>query len=97
MQKKTGCDRVELYTEPYATQYTQDKQMAITPFIKAAMVARENELGLNAGHDLNLANLRFFHQQIPWIDEVSIGHALICDALYFGLKNTIYQYLEQLK
>ena len=95
--KKTGCDRVELYTEPYATQYTQDKQMAITPFIKAAMVARENELGLNAGHDLNLSNLRFFHQQIPWIDEVSIGHALICDALYFGLKNTIYQYLEQLK
>lgn len=95
--KKTGCDRVELYTEPYATQYAQDKQMAITPFIKAAMVARENELGLNAGHDLNLSNLRFFHQQIPWIDEVSIGHALICDALYFGLKNTIYQYLEQLK
>ena len=95
--KEAGADRVELYTEPYATQYTQDKQMAITPFIKAAMVARENELGLNAGHDLNLSNLRFFHQQIPWIDEVSIGHALICDALYFGLKNTIYQYLEQLK
>ena len=95
--QKTDCDRIELYTEPYATLYPLNKEDAIKPFVNAAKIARNLGLGLNAGHDLSLNNLKFFHQQIPWIDEVSIGHALICDALYFGLKNTIQQYLEQLK
>lgn len=95
--KETGCDRIELYTEPYATLYPTDKEAAIAPFIVAAEKARELGLGLNAGHDLSLVNLKYFHQQIPWLDEVSIGHALICDALYLGLKETVNQYLEQLK
>ena len=95
--KKTGCDRVELYTEPYATLYPKNKEEAIKPFVKAAEVTRDLGLGLNAGHDLSLVNLKYFHQQIPWLDEVSIGHALICDALYLGLNNTIQQYLFQLK
>lgn len=95
--KACGCDRVELYTEPYATDYPKDRETAIAPFIVAAEKAREVGLGLNAGHDLSLVNLKYFHQQIPWVDEVSIGHALICDALYLGLENTIEQYLEQLK
>jgi len=92
-----GADRVELYTEPYASGYQRDREAAIRPFITAATVARELGLGLNAGHDLNLENLRFFHQQIPWCDEVSIGHALICDALYMGLKDSIHAYLGELR
>ncbi|MBP5732150.1 MAG: pyridoxine 5'-phosphate synthase [Bacteroidaceae bacterium] len=92
-----GSDRVELYTEPYATAYVADREAAIAPFIAAANVARELGLGLNAGHDLSLENLGFYHERIPWTDEVSIGHALICDALYLGLKETIAHYLEELK
>ncbi len=92
----TGTDRVELYTEPYATNFSTDAVSAIDPFIRAAEVARTNGLGLNAGHDLNLDNLRYFHQNIPWIEEVSIGHALISDALYLGLENTIQMYKRQL-
>jgi len=94
---KTGCDRVELYTEPYATQYPNDPEGAVEPFVKAAEVARDLGLELNAGHDLDLHNLRWFKQQIPWIKEVSIGHALISDALYYGLQNTIQMYLRQLR
>lgn len=94
---KTGTDRVELYTEPYATMYPENKENAITPFVEAAKLARKLGLGLNAGHDLNLENLKYFHTLIPWVDEVSIGHALISDALYFGLENTIKQYKDQLR
>jgi len=94
---KIGTDRVELYTEPYATQYPEDPEAAIAPFVKAAEVARDLGLELNAGHDLDLQNLRWFKQQIPWIKEVSIGHALISDALYYGLQNTIQMYLRQLR
>jgi pyridoxine 5-phosphate synthase len=94
---KTGTDRVELYTEPYAKQYPVDREDAIAPFIKAAELAREVGLDLNAGHDLDLQNLRWFRQQIPWVKEVSIGHALISDALYYGLQNTIQMYLRQLR
>lgn len=92
----TGTDRVELYTEPYATGFSQNAVEALEPFIKAAEIARERGLGLNAGHDLNLENLRYFQQNIPWLEEVSIGHALICDALYLGLENTIQMYKRQL-
>jgi pyridoxine 5-phosphate synthase len=92
----TGTDRVELYTEPYASRFAQNAIEAIDPFIKAAEIARNAGLGLNAGHDLNLDNLRYFHQNIPWIEEVSIGHALISDALYLGLENTIQMYKRQL-
>jgi len=92
----TGADRVELYTEPYATKYSHDAVESVKPFVKAAVLAREAGLGLNAGHDLNLDNLKFFHQNIPWVDEVSIGHALISDALYLGLENTIQMYKRQL-
>lgn len=95
--KATGCDRVELYTEPYAAHYAEDRALAAAPFVEAAVRARDIGLGLNAGHDLSLANLKYFHRLIPWLDEVSIGHALICDALYMGLEKTIRQYLEQLK
>ncbi len=95
--KACGADRVELYTEPYASGYAQDREAAIVPFVAAAEEARHIGLGLNAGHDLSLENLRYFHQRIPWTDEVSIGHALICDALYLGFKETIRQYLECLK
>lgn len=95
--KACGADRVELYTEPYASGYAQDREAAIAPFVAAAEEARHIGLGLNAGHDLSLENLRYFHQRIPWTDEVSIGHALICDALYLGFKETIRQYLECLK
>jgi pyridoxine 5-phosphate synthase len=94
---KTGTDRVELYTESYAKNYLVDREEAIRPFIQAAKVAMEVGLGLNAGHDLNLDNLKYFHQNIPGLLEVSIGHALICDALYFGIENTIQLYLRQLK
>lgn len=92
----TGTDRVELYTEPYATGFSQNAIEAVDPFIKAAELARNLGLGLNAGHDLNLENLRYFHQCIPWIEEVSIGHALISDALYLGLENSIQMYKRQL-
>ena len=93
---KAGADRVELYTEPYATGYPIDREKAVAPFVEAARVAKQLGLGLNAGHDLSLENLKYLHTMIPWIDEVSIGHALIADALYFGLENTIKQYKEQL-
>lgn len=92
-----GADRVELYTEPYAANYLTDREEAIKPFVDAAVAARELGLGLNAGHDLSLVNLAYFHRMIPWTDEVSIGHAIICDALYIGLKNTIEAYLQCLK
>lgn len=92
-----GTDRIELYTEPYAAGYEVNREEAIKPFVEAAEVAREVGLGLNAGHDLSLQNLTYFHQNIPWFDEVSIGHALICDALYFGLEDTIKRYLACLK
>ncbi len=95
--KTIGADRVELYTEPYASAYTVCKEKAIEPFIRTAEYSREIGLGINAGHDLSLANLAYFHQCIPWVDEVSIGHALISDALYLGLKETISQYLECLR
>lgn len=94
---KAGADRVELYTEPYATLYPKNKEQAVAPFVEAAKVAKSLGMGLNAGHDLSLENLKYFHTMIPWVDEVSIGHALISDALYFGLENTIKQYKDQLK
>ena len=97
MAAKTGTDRVELYTESYAGQYAAGREAAIRPFVEAAKVARDCGLGLNAGHDLSLENLTFFHQQIPWCDEVSIGHALISDALYLGIEETIHRYLDCLK
>jgi pyridoxine 5-phosphate synthase len=89
---KAGADRVELYTEPYASFYTTDRDKALQPFLEAAREARSLGLGLNAGHDLSLVNLKFLHDNIPWLDEVSIGHALICDALYLGLEETIKRY-----
>lgn len=89
---KAGADRVELYTEPYATGYPQDREVAVEPFVKAAKAVRSLGLGLNAGHDLSLVNLNYFYQNIPWLDEVSIGHALISDALYLGLERTIREY-----
>lgn len=89
---KAGADRVELYTEPYASAYPKNPEAAIAPFIEAAQATRKLGMGLNAGHDLSLENLRYFHENIPWVDEVSIGHALICDALYLGLKKTIEEY-----
>jgi len=94
--KYTGADRIELYTEPYAAMFSSDAVEAVRPYIKAAEIAREAGLGLNAGHDLNLDNLRYFRQAIPWLEEVSIGHALISDALYLGLENTIQLYKRQL-
>jgi pyridoxine 5-phosphate synthase len=94
---KAGADRIELYTEPYATMFTINKQNAIDSYIKAAKVARECNLGINAGHDLNLMNLKYFNDNIEGLDEVSIGHALISDALYFGLELTVKKYLECLK
>lgn len=90
--KDTGCDRLELYTEPYATGYPADPEKAIDHFVKAAVAARKLGLELNAGHDLNLENLKYFSENIPWLKEVSIGHALISDALYYGLQNTIGMY-----
>lgn len=95
--KECGADRVELYTEPYASGYNVSREEAIKPFKEAAVAAREIGLGLNAGHDLSLENLQYFNQNIPWLDEVSIGHALICDALYLGLERTIKAYLDCLK
>lgn len=92
-----GADRVELYTEPYARMFPENKEAAIMSYVESARVAKTLGLGLNAGHDLDLHNLRFLKDQLPELDEVSIGHALICDALYFGLENTIQLYLRQLK
>jgi pyridoxine 5-phosphate synthase len=93
---RTAADRIELYTEPYASEYFRDKEKAVLPFVQAAQLARAAGLGLNAGHDLSLENLAFLKKNIPFLDEVSIGHALIADALYFGLENTIKQYKMQL-
>jgi pyridoxine 5-phosphate synthase len=95
---ETGTDRIELYTEGYATQYAgEKKEGAVLPYVAAAKRAKELGLGLNAGHDLDLHNLKYLKQNIPWLDEVSIGHALICDALYYGLENTIQLYKRQLQ
>jgi pyridoxine 5-phosphate synthase len=94
--KQVGTDRIELYTEPYATQFPDDPAQAVAAFVKAAQKAQELGLGLNAGHDLSLENLRYFAQQVPGLLEVSIGHALISDALYFGLENTIQMYRREL-
>jgi len=92
----TGTDRIELYTEAYATHYHQDREQAIAPYVEAATVAQQLGLGINAGHDLDLNNLKFFADNIPGLLEVSIGHALITDALYYGLENVIQMYLRQL-
>ena len=92
----TGTDRIELYTESYASGFHQNKEEAIKPYIEAAVIANHLGLGINAGHDLDLDNLNYFAKQIPALLEVSIGHALICDALYLGLENTIQMYLRQL-
>ena len=89
---RAGADRVELYTEPYASGYKKNPDEAVAPFVEAAKAVRKLGMGLNAGHDLSLENLEFFHRNIPWLDEVSIGHALICDALYLGLEKTIEEY-----
>ncbi len=94
---KTGCDRVELYTEPYAVIYPKNKEEAVKPFAEAAIVAIESGLGLNAGHDLSLENLKYFNQNVKGLDEVSIGHAIISDALYYGLENTIQMYMRLLE
>lgn len=91
-----GADRVELYTEAYAREYAAGPDKALAPYLRAAEAARDASLGLNAGHDLNLENLKYFHENIPWLDEVSIGHALISDALYYGLENTVQLYRRQL-
>jgi pyridoxine 5-phosphate synthase len=95
--KKAGADRIELYTEPYAAQYHQNRDAAVKPYVEAGKAAYSAGLGINAGHDLDLHNLAFLKKSIPYLDEVSIGHALICDALYLGLENTIQLYLRQLK
>lgn len=95
--KKVGADRIELYTEPYASHYHSNKEAAVKPYVEAAQVAHSLGLGINAGHDLDMHNLAFLKRSIPSLDEVSIGHALICDALYLGLENTIQLYLRQLK
>jgi pyridoxine 5-phosphate synthase len=92
-----GADRIELYTEPYAVQYSTNKQLAIKQYIEAATCAKSLGMGINAGHDLDLFNLNFLKSEIPFLDEVSIGHALVCDALYYGLENTIQLYLRELK
>jgi len=96
--KKVGADRIEFYTGPYAHQYKQDKELAVAPFVRTARFAHSIGIGINAGHDLSLENLAFFAQELgPSLLEVSIGHALISDALYYGLKNTIQLYQNQLK
>ena len=94
---KAGADRVELYTEPYATAYPKNPEAAVAPFVEAAKTARKLGIGLNAGHDLSLVNLNYFYKNIPWVDEVSIGHALISDALYLGLERTIQEYKNCLR
>lgn len=92
-----GADRIDLYAAAYAHDFAKDKEAAIAPYVKAASVARDHGLGVNAGHDLNLDNLKFFHDNIPWLKEVSVGHALICDALYVGLENAIISYKKSLE
>lgn len=92
-----GTDRIELYTEPYAREFSLNPEVAVKPYVESARIAQSLGLGVNAGHDLDLNNLRFLKVNMPFLDEVSIGHALICDALYFGLENTIQLYLRQLK
>ena len=94
MAARAGADRVELYTADYAERYAADREAAVAPFVEAARVARSCGLGLNAGHDLSLDNLRYFHECIPWVDEVSIGHAVISDALYLGIEETIHRYRQ---
>lgn len=94
---KLGSDRVELYTGPYAEDFAKDPEAAVLPFVKAAETARKSGLSINAGHDLSLDNLKHFHQAIPYVEEVSIGHALVSDALYLGLEKTIAAYKECLK
>jgi pyridoxine 5-phosphate synthase len=94
---KTGTDRIELYTESFAKLFQADREKAVQPFLQAALVAKEMGLGLNAGHDLDLDNLKYFAQKVSSLLEVSIGHALISDALYLGLENTIQLYLRQLR
>lgn len=94
---RVGADRIEMYTEPYAKHYTKDRNVAVAPYVECAHAARSIGLGINAGHDLDLNNLKFLKSSIPYLDEVSIGHALICDALYYGLENTIQLYLRQLR
>ncbi|MCH5346424.1 MAG: pyridoxine 5'-phosphate synthase [Muribaculaceae bacterium] len=93
----TGADRIELYTKPYADMYAVDRDAAVEPFVKASAAARKAGLGVNAGHDLSLRNLAFFHSSLPYLNEVSIGHALIADALYMGLEQTIARYKECLR
>lgn len=93
---QTGTDRIELYTEGYATKFENNKEKAVAPYVAAAQKAKELGLGLNAGHDLDLYNLEFFSKSIPWLDEVSIGHALVCDALYLGYENAVQLYKRQL-
>ncbi|MDA3883062.1 MAG: pyridoxine 5'-phosphate synthase [Bacteroidales bacterium] len=95
--RELGADRIELFTEPYALQFNEDKNSAIQKFAEASKFAHSIGLGINAGHDLNLENLHFFYTNIPFLDEVSIGHALISDALYFGLEHTIKMYRSQLQ
>lgn len=94
---QTGTDRIELYTESYAHQFYQNPDLAVAPYRKAAELATQLNLGINAGHDLDVHNLQFFAQKVPQLVEVSIGHALVCDSLYFGMENTIQRYLHQLK
>lgn len=95
--REVGTDRIELYTEPYAANYHKDREAAVRPFVEAAKVAGEVGLEVNAGHDLDLHNLRYLAQQLPNLAEVSIGHALICDALYLGIEETVKRYLECLR
>jgi len=94
---KLGADRIELYTEPFASEFSVDKSIAIKPYMESAKVAHQLGMGINAGHDLDLRNLKFLKDNLVHLDEVSIGHALICDALYYGLENTIQLYLRQLQ
>ena len=94
---RLGADRIELYTEPYAREYLVNREIAVKPYLECANIAKGLGLGINAGHDLDLHNLGFLKESIPFLDEVSIGHALVCDAIYFGLGNTIQLYLSKLK
>lgn len=91
---RTGTDRVELYTKPYADEYGHNSEAAVAPFVEASRVAHQAGLGVNAGHDLNLENLKYFHESLPYLNEVSIGHAIVCDALYLGIEETIRRYKE---
>ena len=94
---KAGADRIELYTKPYVDNYAKDRDAAVAPFVEASQAAHNAGLGVNAGHDLNLENLRFFYQSLPYLNEVSIGHAIISDALYMGIEATVKAYRECLK